>query len=56
MDMLDEYVDGFIDTGIIDPNPNHPNDVRLVGTIALIAVLILAVVGMDWVARVRRCT
>ena len=28
------------------------NDIRLVGTLTLILILILAIVGMDWVTRV----
>lgn len=30
------------------------NDTRIVGTITLVAVLALAIVGMDWVTRVSK--
>ena len=45
-DLLYHYFDGAI---IID---GQTNDVRLIGTITLILVLALAIVGMDWVTRV----
>ena len=48
LDMLYEYIPGF--TGVV--SQNRTNDIRLIGTITLIAVLLLAVVGMDWVTRV----
>ena len=31
---------------------NSTNDIRLVGTITLVGIVILAFVGMDWVTRV----
>ena len=48
LDMLYEYIPGF--TGVV--SENRTNDIRLIGTITVIAVLLLAVVGMDWVTRV----
>ena len=47
IDMLDQYVDNY--TGILDV---RINDVRLIGTISLVCILALAIVGMDWVTRV----
>ncbi|KAK8750030.1 hypothetical protein OTU49_015196 [Cherax quadricarinatus] len=46
-DMMKDYFNGsqIFDGGV--------NDTRLVGTITLIAVLALAIVGMDWVTRVQ---
>ena len=46
-DMLKQYFDGTV---VLD---GTVNDTRLVGTITLCAVLALAIVGMDWVTRVR---
>jgi len=51
-DMLTEYVDGF--SGIIASPEDRLNDVRLIGCCTLVAILALAVVGMDWVTRVRK--
>ncbi|XP_054287482.1 bumetanide-sensitive sodium-(potassium)-chloride cotransporter-like isoform X1 [Macrosteles quadrilineatus] len=39
-------------TSIID---NGTNDVRLVGSVTLVGILILAFVGMDWVTRTQMC-
>lgn len=36
-------------TSLID---NGANDVRLIGTVVLLGILVLAFVGMDWVTRV----
>ena len=47
-DMLKEYVQGF--DGIIGA---PIDDVRLIGSITLIVVLLIAIVGMDWVTRVQ---
>lgn len=49
IDMLNEYITDF--EGIV--GGGRINDIRLVGTVTLIAVLGLAVVGMDWVTRVQ---
>ncbi len=50
VDMLDQYIPDF--TGIID-STNRTNDLRVIGTVTLILVLGLAIVGMDWVTRVQ---
>lgn len=49
LDMLYEYIDDF--EGIIDEG--RLNDIRVVGAVTLVAVLALAIVGMDWVTRVQ---
>ena len=49
IDMLHEYITDF--EGIIDDG--RINDIRVIGTVTLIGVLGLAVVGMDWVTRVQ---
>ncbi len=56
LDMLDLYIENF--TGITGSagydNPDERlNDIRIIGCITLVCVLILAVVGMDWVTRVQ---
>ena len=50
IDMLNQYIPTF--EGIVDAT-NRTNDVRLIGTITLILVLGLAIVGMEWVTRVQ---
>ena len=49
IDMLNEYITDF--EGIIDDG--RINDIRVVGSVTLVAVLGLAIVGMDWVTRVQ---
>ncbi|XP_046677992.1 LOW QUALITY PROTEIN: bumetanide-sensitive sodium-(potassium)-chloride cotransporter-like [Homalodisca vitripennis] len=39
-------------TSIID---NSTNDIRLIGSVTLIGILVLAFVGMDWVTRTQMC-
>ena len=39
----------YFDTYVVD---GTVNDTRVVGTVTLIGVLALAIVGMDWVTRV----
>ncbi|XP_059080861.1 bumetanide-sensitive sodium-(potassium)-chloride cotransporter-like isoform X2 [Tigriopus californicus] len=51
LDMLEEYIVDF--DGILSPIDVRLNDIRWIGTVTLIAVLALAVVGMDWVTRVQ---
>ena len=51
LDMLTEYMDGF--SGIVGTIDDRGNDIRLIGCISLVCILALAVVGMDWVTRVR---
>ncbi len=53
-DMLFEYVEGF--NGIVATPENRLNDVRLIGCCTLVAILALAVVGMEWVTRVTTFT
>ena len=48
-DMFQEYLVGY--TGII--GVDRINDVRLVGSVTLVLILGLAIVGMDWVTRVQ---
>ena len=50
IDMLYQYIPDF--TGIVD-SVDRVNDVRVIGTVTLILVLALAIVGMDWVTRVQ---
>ncbi|QQP40000.1 Uncharacterized protein FKW44_013886 [Caligus rogercresseyi] len=48
MDMCKQY---FEMEYVIFENPS--NDVRIIGAISLVAVLLLAIVGMEWVTRVQ---
>ena len=50
MDKLYAYIEGF--GGIVGTPDDRTNDIRLIGVITVIAVLLLAIVGMDWVTRV----
>ncbi len=50
VDMLWQYVDGF--TGLVDAS-HRVNDVRLLGSVSLVLILGLAMVGLDWVSRVQ---
>eukprot|EP00095_Tigriopus_kingsejongensis_P012630 maker-scaffold407_size180809-snap-gene-0.31 protein:Tk12630 transcript:maker-scaffold407_size180809-snap-gene-0.31-mRNA-1 annotation:"sodium-potassium-chloride cotransporter " len=52
LDMLTENVSGF--DGIADTVGNRLNDMRWIGAVTLTCVLILAVVGMEWVTRVEK--
>ena len=47
IDMLNQYVPDF--EGILGL---RINDVRMIGSITLVLILGLAIVGMDWVTRV----
>ena len=49
LDMLAQYISGF--EGIIDAT-NRLNDIRLIGSIIMVGILGLAIIGMDWVSRV----
>ncbi|KAL7639645.1 UNVERIFIED_CONTAM: hypothetical protein RMT77_010147 [Armadillidium vulgare] len=49
-DMFKEYFDDY---EIIPGTGGGLNDVRVLGTITLVGVLALAIVGMDWVTRVQ---
>ena len=50
VDMLYDYGPEDFD-GII--SENRANDIRVIGTVVCIAVVGLAIVGMDWVTRVQ---
>lgn len=50
MDMLEQYLTHF--NGIVD-SVERINDIRLIGSISLVLILGLAIVGMDWVTRVQ---
>jgi hypothetical protein len=52
LDMLLEYSTDF--DGIVGTAKDRANDIRLIGCISLVAILGLAIVGMDWVTRVRK--
>ena len=51
LDMLNQYMTGY--NGIIALPSERINDVRLIGSISLVLILGLAIVGMDWVTRVQ---
>ena len=51
LDMLAQYLTGY--NGIIALPSQRVNDVRLIGSISLVLILGLAIVGMDWVTRVQ---
>jgi solute carrier family 12 sodium/potassium/chloride transporter 2 len=53
LDMFQDYIVGW--TGIVDADfANRINDVRIIGSITLVLILVLAFVGMDWVTRVQK--
>jgi len=54
LDMFQEYIPGW--AGIVDADfvVSRINDVRIIGSITLVLILILAFVGMDWVTRVQK--
>lgn len=51
LDMLDQYMTGY--NGIVALPTDRINDIRLIGSISLVLILGLAIVGMDWVTRVQ---
>ena len=51
LDMLEQYLTGY--NGIVAIPSERVNDVRLIGSISLVLILGLAIVGMDWVTRVQ---
>ena len=51
LDMLGQYLSGY--NGIIASSADRVNDVSLIGSISLVLILGLAIVGMDWVTRVQ---
>ena len=53
LDCLQEYVPGW--SGMVDQDPNFRlNDVRIIGSATLILILVLGIVGMEWVTRVQK--
>jgi len=53
LDMFQTYVTGW--SGIVDSDfTNRINDVRIIGSVTLVLILVLAFVGMDWVTRVQK--
>jgi len=46
-DMLKEFADGMV---IVD---GGVNDARIIGSVAMVLILLLAIVGMEWVTRVQ---
>jgi len=54
LDMCQDYVPGW--EGIVDDEPKkfRTNDVRIIGSATLVLILVLAIVGMEWVTRVQK--
>jgi len=52
LDMFKEYLPGW--EGIVATNDFRVNDVRLIGSATLVLILVLAIVGMEWVTRVQK--
>jgi len=54
LDMFQDYVSGW--AGIVDSDFTvfRLNDVRIIGSATLVLILVLAIVGMDWVTRVQK--
>lgn len=50
LDMLKENINGF--NGFVDTIDHRLNDMRWIGAVTLTLVLVLAIVGMEWVTRV----
>ncbi|XP_040581713.1 bumetanide-sensitive sodium-(potassium)-chloride cotransporter [Lepeophtheirus salmonis] len=51
-DMLKQYIPGFI--GILNTPEDGLHDIRLIGSVSLVLLLGLAIVGMEWVTRVQK--
>ena len=51
LDMFQNYIPGW--NGIVDHDFEvfRTNDVRIIGSITIVLILVLAMVGMDWVTR-----
>ena len=50
---MQEYIPNW--AGIVDADfTDRLNDVRIIGCITIVLILVLAFVGMDWVTRVGR--
>jgi len=54
LDMFQDYVPGW--EGMVDADFKtfRTNDVRIIGTATLVLILVLAIVGMEWVTRVQK--
>ena len=54
LDMCQAYIPGW--AGIVDPDFTvfRTNDVRIIGSCTIVVILILAMVGMEWVTRVQK--
>ena len=54
LDMFQEYIPGW--AGIVDADFNNfrTNDVRIIGCGTIVLILVVAMVGMDWVTRVQK--
>ena len=53
LDCLQEYVPGW--TGKVDHDLNFRlNDVRIIGSATLVLIMVLGMVGMEWVTRVQK--
>jgi len=54
LDMFQEYIPGW--AGMVDEDflTFRTNDVRIIGSATLVLILVLAIVGMDWVTRVQK--
>jgi len=54
LDMFQEYVTGW--AGIVDSDFNvfRLNDVRIIGCVTLVLILVVAILGMDWVTRLQK--
>ena len=54
LDMCEAYIPGW--TGIVDHDFTvfRTNDVRIIGCATIVLILVLAMVGMDWVTRVQK--
>ena len=53
LDCLQEYVPGW--TGMVDHDLNfRSNDIRIIGSATLVLIMMLGIVGMEWVTRVQK--
>ena len=54
LDMFQAYIPGW--AGIVDPDFTvfRTNDVRIIGSCTIVVILVLAMVGMEWVTRVQK--
>ena len=53
LDCLQEYVPGW--SGMVDHDLSYRlNDVRIIGSATLVLIMVLGILGMDWVTRVQK--